>query len=102
VVGLLIGLLAAVLVLTLDAVLTGLLAERNPFQTIELKTYDWRMTRTANPSTARKDIALVEIDEYSLQNLEPLRAVAPRSSSMTSCSPAPTLAISMAANRTRS
>ena len=40
-------------------------------RTIELKTYDWRMARTANPSTARKDIALVEIDEYSLRNLEP-------------------------------
>jgi adenylate cyclase len=39
--------------------------------TIELKTYDWRLTQTVDPSTARKDIALVEIDEYSLRNLEP-------------------------------
>jgi len=43
----------------------------NPFHTIELKTYDWRLAHTANPSAARKDIALVEIDEYSLRNLEP-------------------------------
>ena len=38
--------------------------------TVELKTYDWRLARTADPSTARKDIALVEIDEYSLRNLQ--------------------------------
>ena len=37
----------------------------------ELKTYDWRLTHTARPDTARKDIALVEIDEYSLRNLQP-------------------------------
>ena len=43
----------------------------NPLQTVELKTYDWRLTRTARPETARKDIVLVEIDEFSLRNLEP-------------------------------
>jgi adenylate cyclase len=43
----------------------------NPFQTLELKSYDWRLTHTANPSTARKDIALIEIDEYSMRALEP-------------------------------
>jgi adenylate cyclase len=43
----------------------------NPFQTLELKSYDWRLTHTANPATARNDIALIEIDEYSLRNLEP-------------------------------
>jgi adenylate cyclase len=41
-------------------------------QSIELKTYDWRMRRTARPETARTDIALVEIDEYSLRNAEGL------------------------------
>jgi len=46
--------------------LTGIEA----FRTVELKTYDWRLSRTADPSTARKDIALVEIDEYSLRNLQ--------------------------------
>jgi len=29
-----------------------------------------RLARTADPSTARQDIALVEIDEYSLRNLQ--------------------------------
>ena len=42
------------------------------FHTVELKTYDWRLSRTADPSTARQDIALVEIDEYSLRNLQQL------------------------------
>jgi adenylate cyclase len=63
VVGLLIGFCAAGVVLAL----TNLQA----FQTVELKTYDWRLARTADPSTARKDIALIEIDEASLRNLEP-------------------------------
>ncbi len=39
--------------------------------TAEFKTYDWRLTRTAKPETARTDLALVEIDEYSLRNLQP-------------------------------
>ena len=60
--GLLIGVCAAAVVLAL----TNLEA----FRTVELKTYDWRLRRTADPSTARKDIALVEIDEYSLRNLQ--------------------------------
>jgi adenylate cyclase len=60
--GLLVGLSAAGIVVAL----TNLTA----LQTIELKTYDWRLTRTADPSTARKDIVLVEIDEYSLRNLQ--------------------------------
>jgi adenylate cyclase len=42
-----------------------------PFQALELRTYDWRLLRTARPETARHDIALVEIDEYSLRNLQP-------------------------------
>ena len=42
-----------------------------PFRRVELKTYDWRLTHTAQPRAARQDIALVEIDEYSLRNLEP-------------------------------
>ena len=60
--GLLIGTCAAAIVLAL----TNLEA----FHTVELKTYDWRLSRTADPSTARKDIALIEIDEYSLRNLQ--------------------------------
>jgi len=38
--------------------------------TVELKTYDWRMQRTARPDTTSRDIALVTIDEYSLRNLQ--------------------------------
>ena len=59
--------LAADLLFTRSAAAAGI----NPLQTVELKTYDWRLTATARPSTARQDIALVEIDEYSLRNLEP-------------------------------
>ena len=71
--GLLVGFGAAALVLGADALFTTIAgsAGQNPFQTIELKTYDWRLTRTARPAGARQDIALVEIDEYSLRNLEP-------------------------------
>jgi adenylate cyclase len=61
--GLLVGLSAACIVLALTNV--------TALQTIELKTYDWRLARTADPSTARKDIVLVEIDERSLRSLEP-------------------------------
>jgi adenylate cyclase len=71
--GLLVGLGAAALVLGTD-LLSGAGAAGSglhPLRTIELKTYDWRLTRTARPETARKDIALIEIDEYSLRNLQP-------------------------------
>jgi adenylate cyclase len=60
--GLLIGACAAGIVLAFTNI--------EAFRTVELKTYDWRLIRTADPSTARKDIALVEIDEYSLRNLQ--------------------------------
>ena len=43
----------------------------DPLQSVEYRTYDWRLTRTAQPQTARRDLALVEIDEYSLRNLQP-------------------------------
>jgi adenylate cyclase len=71
--GSLVGLGAAALVLVLDGVLTAIggVGTVTPLQTVELKTYDWRLVRTARPETARRDIALVEIDEYSLRNLEP-------------------------------
>jgi adenylate cyclase len=50
------------------AVLLGLF----PFvETVELKTYDWRMRLAADGASARRDIALVTIDEASLRNLEP-------------------------------
>jgi adenylate cyclase len=71
--GILVGLAAAGLVLAADLLFNTLSGGTgvNPLQTVELKSYDWRLTRTARPETARKDIALVEIDEYSLRNLEP-------------------------------
>jgi adenylate cyclase len=71
--GLLVGLVSGAAVLGADLVSTALVqgSGRHPLQTIELKTYDWRLTQTARPETARKDIALVEIDEYSLRNLQP-------------------------------
>jgi len=69
--GLLVGLGAAALVLLIDVAATALAGGQSFLQSIELKTYDWRLTRTAQPSTARRDIALVDIDEYSLRNLEP-------------------------------
>ena len=70
--GVVVGLAAAVLVLggeqLFSAVSRGGL---NPFELAELRTYDWRLTHTARPSLARKDIAIVEIDEGSLRRLQP-------------------------------
>jgi adenylate cyclase len=58
-----IGLAAALLALGL-----GFL----PFvRTVELKSYDWRMRATADPSKARTDIVLVDIDEQSIRILAP-------------------------------
>jgi adenylate cyclase len=71
--GLLVGLASGAVVLGADLA-SGALAQgsgRHPLQIAELKTYDWRLTETARPESARKDIALVEIDEYSLRNLQP-------------------------------
>ena len=61
--GLTVGLAAALVVL----VVTNLEA----FRTVELKTYDWPLIRTADPLAAREDIALIESDEGSLRNLQP-------------------------------
>ena len=61
--GTLIGLAAAVV-----AALLGLF----PFvETVELKSYDWRIRRVANPSLARRDIVMVSIDQSSIRKLEP-------------------------------
>jgi hypothetical protein len=64
--GLLVGGVAAALVLGADVLFTTIAggAGQHPLQTSELKSYDWRLTRTARPAGARQDIALVEIDEY--------------------------------------
>ena len=41
-------------------------------QTFEAQTYDRRLAWTARPQEARRDIAIVEIDDQSLRALEPL------------------------------
>ena len=68
----LIGLGAAMLVLGGDLLLSAVSrGGLNPLELVELRTYDWRLTHTARPETARKDIAIVEIDEVSLRSLQP-------------------------------
>ena len=70
--GLLVGLAAATLVLIGDALFGAVSRDGlNPFDLAEVRTYDWRLTHTARPDTARKDIAIVEIDERSLRSLQP-------------------------------
>src|SRR5262245_35979950 len=71
--GLVVGLLAASIIVGADEFFSRLDGGTavNPLQTLEMQTYDWRLSTTADPTTARKDIALIEIDEYSLRNLEP-------------------------------
>jgi hypothetical protein len=69
---LLVGLASAVLVLGGDRLFSALTADGlSPFDLAEIRTYDWRLTRTARPESARKDIAIVEIDEPSLRSLQP-------------------------------
>jgi adenylate cyclase len=72
--GALVGLCAAALVIGSDALFARLFRETGsgPLQAIELKTYDWRLRQTARPASARQDLALVEIDEYSLRNAQPV------------------------------
>ena len=69
--GILIGLSAALLVLAVASLSARVGGGADPLQTIELKTYDWRLSHTARPETARTDIALIAIDEGSLRTLEP-------------------------------
>jgi adenylate cyclase len=71
--GIVVGVGAAALVLGIELASNAVAGGKGvtPFQTVELKTYDFRFRRTARPKTARQDIALIEIDEYSLRNLEP-------------------------------
>ncbi len=38
---------------------------------IEATTYDWRLVQTARPADARDDIAIIEINESSVRELEP-------------------------------
>lgn len=69
---LLIGVGAAALVLGGDLLLSAVSrGGLGPFELAELRTYDWRLTHTARPETARTDIAIIEIDEVSLRSLQP-------------------------------
>ena len=70
--GLLVGVAAALLVLVGDVLLnTVSRGGLSPFDLAEIRTYDWRLTQTARPASARRDIAIVEIDEPSLRTLQP-------------------------------
>jgi adenylate cyclase len=62
-IGALLGLVAGFLSL--------LLAHASVARGLEDLTYDWRLQATARPADARRDIALVLIDESSLRALEP-------------------------------
>ncbi len=55
------------------AACAALLIDRAAFvQTIELKTYDWRMRQTARPAAPADDIVLVSIDDDSVRRMAPL------------------------------
>ncbi len=70
--GILVGLGASAVVLAIDLLFMRVGASgSSPLQTVELKTYDWRLAHTAQPETARRDIVLIEIDEGSLRTLQP-------------------------------
>ena len=64
--------LLVALAIGVGAALVALAAGRLSFvKTVELKSYDWRMRATADPSKARDDIVLVDIDEQSIRALAP-------------------------------
>jgi len=67
-----VGLASAALVLGAERLFSAVSADGlSPFDLAEIRTYDWRLSRTARPDSARKDIAIVEIDEPSLRSLQP-------------------------------
>ena len=70
--GVLIGAICGSVVLVFDPMLSALTRGAvQPLYSIELKTYDWRLSRIARPETARADIVMVAIDEDSLRALQP-------------------------------
>ena len=59
--------------LGLAAALLALLLSLAPFlETIELKTYDWRVRVVAQPDAPSDDIVMVHIDDDTIRRLEPL------------------------------
>ena len=57
---------------TLAAILAGAFGLIPFVQTIELKTYDWRVAATARPLAPAENIVLVWIDNDSIRRMEPL------------------------------
>ncbi len=66
--GLALGAASASLVLFL----ANLTPARALFDTAELKSYDWRIRRSAQPAAIDKDIVLVGISDTTIRDLEPL------------------------------
>jgi adenylate cyclase len=64
--GLALGGASAALVLLLATLTPGV------FDTAELKAYDWRIRRSAEPAAVNKDIVLVGISDTTIRDLEPL------------------------------
>ena len=62
--GLALGGIAALIVLALGA--GGFL------ETAELKAYDWRMRRSADPASVNKNIVLIEINDATIRDFEPV------------------------------
>ncbi|MCX6550815.1 MAG: adenylate/guanylate cyclase domain-containing protein [Acidobacteria bacterium] len=54
-----------------SAALAWLLGQTTFVDTIELKTYDFRVRQMTDPAAARRDIVLVTIDDSSIRRLEP-------------------------------
>jgi adenylate cyclase len=48
-----------------------LLGNLGALETAELKAYDWRVRRTADPASVRQDIVFVEINDTSIRDLAP-------------------------------
>jgi adenylate cyclase len=63
--GLGLGALAAAIVL-------GLAASTDLVDRLELTTYDWRMRLAADPASVNKDIVLVEINDSTIRDMEPI------------------------------
>jgi len=70
---LLIGKLGIGAVIALVATVVAWATARTGFvETMELKTYDWRVRTTARPTSPSDDIVVVSIDDDSLRRMEPI------------------------------
>ncbi len=64
--------LACLLLAILSVTAVSLLVRLGFFQTLELRTLDYRFRNLGSSSRARSDIVLVEIDEFTIKSLEPI------------------------------